>query len=567
MQSCNYDLTTRVKSIVVVKLAAAVLAVWVTHNLNAMPYARPVSRTSSSIVSEIITALNNNRYELALRHLRDNGLSINSQLTEKHETVLHLVAKLGKQEIAEKLLAQGTLINARDRKGKTPLDYAQNNGHTQLAELLQTYAQKELATLQNTTKPQDLFEAASNNDRAGAKLLLTEGADPWEKKHTTYKTPFHIAFEAEHYSLAAFLLKAAQGINGLDEKGWTPLMLAIVADDWDMVRELIKDGADPIAGHRENALDVAKMMGSEARLVDIFVAERRADGVVHTYGETIPFIELAFLMRYKEVVKLLRQHGADPVREYSLSPLLKLAKSRKNWEMVLATIKRGGAKVIDVFVEEMGSVNAPLGNFNSDTLLTLAAKTGDTEIVKLLIDNNADLNITNAYGYTALIWAAQEGHTDIVELLIDNNANLNIQDKHTHTALIWAAQEGHMEIVGLLIDNNANLNIQDKHGYAALIYAAREGHTDIVKLLIDSNADLNIKSDYGNTALMFAAREGHTDIVELLVANKAKLNIKNRYGESALTVAKRITRHQEIIDILRAAQNEQVVEEKTTPQG
>ena len=35
-----------------------------------------------------------------------------------------------------------------------------------------------------------------------------------------------------------------------------------------------------------------------------------AEGVVHTYGETLPFIELAYVKGYAEVVKLLHQHGA-----------------------------------------------------------------------------------------------------------------------------------------------------------------------------------------------------------------------------------------------------------------
>ena len=77
-------------------------------------------------------------------------------------------------------------------------------------------------------------QAADNGDRAGAELLLAAGADPKEKKHhgestdsrkLDFKTPFHIAVEAENYTLAAILLRAAQGINGLDEQGWTPLMV------------------------------------------------------------------------------------------------------------------------------------------------------------------------------------------------------------------------------------------------------------------------------------------------------------------------------------------------------
>ena len=460
-------------------LVAGLLSCVVTQSLNAIrysSYSRPVSRVSSSVVAEIITAMNSNKPKLVLKHLRDNGLSINSQLTDQHETVLHLVAQLGKQETAEQLLAQGgsvVRVNVRDRKGRTPLAYAQANGHTDLAELLQTYTQAELAGLQNTPKPQDLFAAAADNDRAGVERLLAEGADVRErKKHgpTAYnqlgfKTPFHLAFEAEHYSLAAFLLREAQGINGLDEQGWTPLMLAIMADDWDMVRELIKDGADVFAGYRgspmQNALAVAQMMKSEAQLVDIFVEEKGANGVVHTYSKTWPFIILASDRGHTEVVKLLLEQGA----ELDSEEIMRLAMLRNDWKRILTLIE-DEAKLIDVFIAAKG-VDGTIGT-SGDTLLILAARGGHTEIAKRLIDRGADCDITDNYGMTALRRAANEGHTEIVKLLIDRGADCDIIDNYGMTALRRAIKEGHTEIVKLLIDRGADFDITDNYGQTAL---------------------------------------------------------------------------------------------------
>ena len=496
-------------------LVAGLLSCVVTQSLNAIrysSYSRPVSRVSSSVVAEIITAMNSNKPKLVLKHLRDNGLSINSQLTDQHETVLHLVAQLGKQETAEQLLAQGgsvARVNVRDRKGKTPLAYAQANGHTDLAELLQTYTQAELAGLQNTTKPQDLFAAAADNDRAGVERLLAEGADVRErKKHgpTAYmqlgfKTPFHIAFEAEHYSLAAFLLREAQGINGLDEQAWTPLMLAIMADDWDMVRELIKDGADIFAGyHREspipNALAVAQMMKSEAQLVDIFVEEKGANGVVHTYSGTWPFIILASERGHTEVVKLLLEQGA----ELDSEEIMRLAMLRNDWKRILTLIE-DEAKLIDVFIAAKG-VDGTIGT-SGDTLLILAARGGHTEIAKRLIDRGADLDVqkTSDGGQTALMLAAWEGHIETVKFLIDRGADFDITDNYGMTALRRAANEGHTEIVKLLIDRGADCDIIDNYGMTALRRAIKEGHTEIVKLLIDRGADFDITDNYGQTAL------------------------------------------------------------------
>ena len=523
--------------------------------LNAIRYSRPVSRVSSSVVAEIITAMNSNKPKLVLKHLRDNGLSINSQLTDQHETALHLVAQLGKLQAAEMFLAQQgggvTRVNVRDNEGKTPLAYAQDKGHTQLAELLQTYTQAELAALQNTPKPQDLFAAAADNDRAGVERLLAEGADVRERKkhgHTTYnqlgfKTPFHIAFEAKHYSLAAFLLREAQGINGLDEQGWTPLMLAVMADDWDMVRELIKDGADVFAGyHRrspmQHALAVAQMMKSEAQLVDIFVEEKGANGVVHTYSKTWPFIILASDRGHTEVVKLLLEQGA----ELDSEEIMRLAMLRNDWKRILTLIE-DEAKLIDVFIAAKG-VDGTIGT-SGDTLLTLAVEGRHTEIAKRLIDHGADFDITNNYGWTAWTLAAKGGHTEIAKLLIDHGADIHIRG-YSGTALTIAAKGGYTETVKLLIDQGADLDVQISDGSTALILAAWQGHIETVKLLIDRGADFDITDNYGMTALRRAVQGGHIETVKFLIDRCANLDIQN--SDLALSAAN--GGHAEIVKLL-----------------
>ena len=455
-------------------LAVGVLTCVIAQNLNAMPFTRPVSRVSSAIVSEIRSALTSNKLELVLQLLSDNGLSINSQLTN-NETVLHLIAKLGKHEIAEKFLAMQTntglrlaKVNIRDRKGKTPLAYAQANGHTDLANLLQTYIQQELAALQNIERPRDLFTAAANNDRAGAELLLAEGANPSETRHhgkinrnnqLGFKIPFHVALEAKHYSLAALLLKEAQGINGIDEKGWTPLMFAILARDWDMVRELIVDGADIFAGyHRssnfynqsssiKNALDVAQRMKSEAQLVDIFVEEKGADGVIHTYGETWPFIMLASEGGYTETVKQLREQGA----KFDGEKAMLLAMRRNNLQQVIDLIE-DETKLIDVFIAANG-VDGRIGK-GRNTLLMLAAKGGHTKIVELLIARHADVNRRNKNGKTAAMLAKKGGHTKIVELLIARHADIvkNKNDETDMTSLVEAVVNVRTETAAPLLD-------------------------------------------------------------------------------------------------------------------
>ena len=365
----------------------------------AMPNARPVKRLASDVVTEIKSALNSNMPNLVLKLLRDNSLGVNSQLTDKRETALHIAAELGIQQAAETLLGQGAKVNVRDDDGRSPLAYAQTKGHTQLAELLQIHAQAELSLLQKekTSDAQDLFAAAKNNDRASAELLLAEGADPQEKKvhgqssynQLGFKTPFHIAFDAGHYSLAAFLLKEVMGINGLDEQGWTPLMIAILADDWDLVRELLNDGANIVAGHKENALDVAEMMESEEKFLEAMI-----------------------------------EQGAE------------VNAQDKNGYAALMLAARGGyTDIVSYLVERVADLN--IQDKLKQTALIWAAEGGHIETIRYLVEQGAEVNAQDKDGNTALLWAARGGHMDIVKFIVEQGANIYAQDEDGNTALLW----------------------------------------------------------------------------------------------------------------------------------
>jgi uncharacterized protein len=97
----------------------------------------------------------------------------------------------------------------------------------------------------------------------------------------------------------------------------------------------------------------------------------------------------------------------------------------------------------------------------------------------------------------------------IVKLLLDNGADINTISHQESTALTCAVTESrycnNIETIRLLLENKANINHTDDLGYTALmvvaLYCKTSNHIKILKLLLDHKADINIKNNYDDTFL------------------------------------------------------------------
>ena len=111
------------------------------------------------------------------------------------------------------------------------------------------------------------------------------------------------------------------------------------------------------------------------------------------------------------------------------------------------------------------------------TSLHLIARFGLSRIAQELLpsleDKTADIvDVANSENRTALSIAAERGHDQLVKLLLDQGADVNTQNGHYSNALQAASSEGHIEIVKMLLDHGANVNAQDGDYYDNALEAA-----------------------------------------------------------------------------------------------
>ncbi len=177
--------------------------------------------------------------------------------------------------------------------------------------------------------------------------------------------------------------------------------------------------------------------------------------------------------------------------------------------------------------------------------LTVSGYLGNVEAIELLLENGANMEWTNQYGYTAVGSAVKEGNMEATRYLIEQGADLNRQHYAGQTVLMEAIIEDDLKMVKYLVGKDVDLDIQNNRGYTALMLAILSKNLDIIRVLVDAGSSLTIESKDGFTPLMLAAYSGSLETVQYLV-EEGGLDPKDI---SVLTAAKG-SRNQEIIEYI-----------------
>ncbi|XP_073415338.1 caskin-1 isoform X2 [Dendrobates tinctorius] len=221
----------------------------------------------------------------------------------------------------------------------------------------------------------------------------------------------------------------------------------------------------------------------------------------------------------------------------------------------------GNTELISLLLEAQAAVD--IKDNKGMRPLHYAAWQGKKEPMKLLLKSGSAVNIQSDEGQIPLHQAAQHGHYDVSEMLLQHQSNPCIMDISGKTPLDLACEFGRVGVVQLLLNSNMCAALlepkpgdsTDPNGTSPLHLAAKNGHIDIIRLLLQAGIDINRQTKSG-TALHEAALCGKTEVVRLLLDSGINAHVRNTYNQSALDIVNQFTGTQaskEIKQMLRDA--------------
>ncbi len=198
-----------------------------------------------------------------------------------------------------------------------------------------------------------------------------------------------------------------------------------------------------------------------------------------------------------------------------------------DWNLVESVLKGNHANVLHL-IKRGADPNAKAEG--GMTALMYAAEQGDTMLVKLLVLNGADLELTFIEGTSPLQIAVLNHHFEVTHFLLEKGADPDHQDDLKGTALLYAAAINDYRIADLLLFYGASDTLRDKDGNDALMTAVYFGHLETADVLLQNQFSPDTRDKKKNTPLMVAVQQGNKEMTELLLefgAGTGKVNENN----------------------------------------
>ena len=429
-------------------------------------------------------------------------------------SALHWAVRSDDLDTAELLLRAGANAKAADRYGVTPLYLAAVNGNALMIRKLVDAGADPKST--DPTGETTLMVAARTGNPDALKVLIERGAAVNAKDPEFEQTALMLAVRENHPAAVKVLIENGADVNARTRVGAVPAFRPPCKGTGCGSEGVgINRGGLPDRGRRAATTGGVTPLiyaARDGRLAAAKMLVAAGANVKQPEANDISPLLTAILNNNLELATFLLDSGAN-INEsdfWGRSPLWAAVELRNrdmnNRDQDSPTdngLDRGPIlEFIKVLIARGANVNArtkevppsrswlySLGDvswvdYTGQTPFLRAALSGDTTVMRLLLDNGADPNLPTLAGTTALMAAAgvnwvvaqtytesKEALLEAIKICLEKGADINAANSMGLTALLGAANRGSNEIIEFLVKNGARLDIKDKEGRSPITWA------------------------------------------------------------------------------------------------
>lgn len=318
---------------------------------------------------------------------------------------------------------KGVNINQKDER---PLSKASESGNLEIVQYLLKTGKNSQGTLNDALW--ELCDARPKPDTLKiAQLLLEYGAQVNSHAGFYNTTPLHGAAEKGPLELVKLLVSKGAKVNAVDKEFSMPLAKAVQADNLEIAKFLLEQGADKTINHSDTEFQTAIFKASSAKMAQLLIANGANVSDRDKKGLSVLLHAVANYLDF-DLLKVLLQNGADINAQDKSGTTALLQAVRYPYE-------RDDKNCVQFLLEN--GANANVANNQGETPLLVAEK---LEVLQALLAHGADVNAQNEDGQTALIHIARiyDPKGEKTKWLLERGADVNIRDKKGKTALGYA---------------------------------------------------------------------------------------------------------------------------------
>ena len=455
-------------------------------------------------------------------------LEVDAEINVGHDDTipLYIAVRNNEPSIVHLLLDQGAIPGIRDAKGRTLLLIA-------IRDNLKT-------TLDN-----DAYEQDIENIRNIVEWLLTYGIDINAAQDG--ETPLYWAARHGDELIAEMLLEWGADVNMQLQNGETPLYWAIKNNKPSLVNKLLKAGAIANIEVKDNSirhtpLSVARE-NQNTEIESMLLREGAQDNVKRDIR-----YQLFFAIRTNDNVSMERL-----LPGININTVMYGGKKLLHWALIYGRYKIAKTLLYN-------GANISRAKSNDDVALYLTIKHGfndpvkASEIIEMLLDRNANINMKLRNGEPLLCWAINRSHfyrntLFFVMQLLERNPDVNLRSEDNKTALYLAIRYNFFDVIDILLSRDVDVNVKLLNGETPLYWAVKNNLEVVVDKLLARGADVNVKLSNGETLLYWAVFRNSFSMLEKLLKHGA--NFDEKVMDKTLFVWAKCFKHKALAEILK----------------